>query len=228
MRIKSHIERGVLFHVINTGEDFHSFHDLNLVLAPFVPAPAQPKINLLDIEGRDGSLDLTEANGDIKYLDRYFTFTFSVFPRDDMSFEERQTFVSNALNGQRCKITLDKDPEYYYVGRCSVNEYKCDKMLRQIVITATVAPYKLLHHETVISFELSSASQTFILLNKRKPVVPVIACTGDARITFGSVSDYPLTAGTHKILDIQLKHGSNLIRASGTGSITFTYQEGDL
>lgn len=227
MKRKTYIETGVLFEVIGTGEAFHSFHDLNLILAPFALPPAKPKIDLLEIEGMDGSLDITEANGEVKYNDRELKFTFTVFPQDELTFEERQTVVSNALNGQRCKITLDKDSDYYFIGRCSVNEHLCDRRLCQIVITATVAPYKLLQHETVAPFTLSNTAQSIILVNKRKPVVPVITCTGNAAITFGGVTKQ-LEAGAYKVLDFQLKPGNNTFTVSGTGTITFTYQEGDL
>lgn len=228
MKRKVYIETGVSFYVIDADKDLHSFNDLHLILAPFTLPPAIPKINLLDIEGMDGSIDLTEANGEVKYYDRDLKFTFTVFGDDEMTFEERQTFISNALNGRRCKITLDKDSDYYFIGRCTVNDYLCDKMLRQVVITATVAPYKLLQQETVESFELTSVGETILLVNRRKSVVPVITCTGDARISFGGLVNYPLTAGEHKILDLQLKEGGNLVTVSGTGTITFRYQEGDL
>lgn len=227
MKQKTYIETGVLFEVIGTGEAFHSFRDLNLILAPFVLPPAQPKINLLEIEGMDGSLDLTEANGEVKYNDRELKFTFTVFLPDELTFEERQTAVSNALNGKRCKITLDKDCDYYFTGRCSVNEYLCDRRLCQIVITAKVAPYKLLQNETVESFALSNTEQSIVLVNRRKAVVPVITVTDAATITFGGVTKQ-LTAGSYKVLDFQLKPGNNAFTVSGTGTITFTYQEGDL
>ena len=227
MQRKTYIETGVLFEVIGTGEVFHSFRDLNLILAPFVLPPAKPKIDLLEIEGMDGSLDLTEANGEIKYNDRELKFTFTVFPQDDLTFEERQTAVSNALNGQRCKITLGKDADYYLIGRCTVNDHLCDRRLCQIVVTATVAPYKLLQNETVASFSLTNAAQTVILVNRRKSVVPTITVTASANVTFGNVT-VTLEAGTHKVLDFQLKQGNNDFVVTGTGTIQFSYQEGDL
>ncbi len=235
MKRKTYIESGALFHVIDSGEEFHSFRDLNLVLGPFVLKPTKPKISLLDIEGMDGSLDLTEANGEVKYYDRELTFTFSVFPQDDLTFEERQSIVSNAINGKRCKITLDKDPDYYFTGRCVVNEYLCDKRLCQIVVIATVAPYKMMHHETVVQVELTGAGQAIILMNKRKSVHPVITTTANnVKVTFKE-SEYTLkTAGTYtatthsELLNLQLKEGANILTVSGNGTITFTYREGEL
>ena len=227
MKRKTRIENGVLFQVVGSSDTIHSYYDLNLILAPFVMPPAKPKISLLDIEGMDGSLDLTEANGEVKYYDREPKFTFTVFPEDELTFEERQTIVSNALNGQVCKITLDKDSDYYYIGRCTVDEYLCDRRLCQIVITAIVAPYKIRHNATVVSVNLSTAEQDVILENGRKPVVPIINCTAAASITFNGVTAR-LAAGTHKILDFQLKQGNNVFTVFGSGTLKFTYQEGDL
>lgn len=135
---------GVKFGVI------HSYNDLNLILAPFTPTPAEPKVNFLEIPGRDGYLDLTEANGEVKYNSREFVFTFTAAPGDPLTFDERVSAVSNALNGLRCKITLDRDPDYYWEGRCAVSEYAQDKTIGQIEVTATVNPYKLKQEPTVI------------------------------------------------------------------------------
>ena len=57
------IYKGIYF------DDLHSFHDLNLILAPFVPTPAEPKEKYIDITGGDGSLDMTEALGEVKFKD---------------------------------------------------------------------------------------------------------------------------------------------------------------
>lgn len=128
--------------------DIHSYKDLNLVLAPFQMPPAEPKTNFIDVPGADGSLDMTEALGEVKFNDRTGSMTFSVLPQDD--FEVKKTQVSNILNGLKCKITLDKDPEFYYFGRLSVSDYKANKMLRQITVDFRVQPYKYKQTETVV------------------------------------------------------------------------------
>lgn len=215
------IETGVHF------DDIHSFHDLNLILSAVKISPAKPKTNYIDIPGGDGSKDLTEAHGEVKYSDRDITFTFTVFPKDEMTFEERQTAVSNVLNGKRCRITLDKDPYFYYQGRVTVDEYLQDRNLKQFTIKAVVRPYKWKQHETVAAFDLTSAVQTVILHNSKKSVVPTIICTGSTRIVFGDTI-HTLGEGTFKVLDICLVEGINTLQLSGSGTVTFTYQEGDL
>lgn len=207
--------------------NIHSFYDLNLILAPFTPAPAEPKVNFLEIPGRDGLLDLTEANGEVKFNSREFVFIFSVASGDTLTFDERLSAVSNALNGLRCKITLDRDPDHYWQGRCVLSEYDQDKNIGQIEVTATVDPYKLKQNATVVSVALSAEEKTVVLPNSRMTVVPTIECTGACTVTFGDAV-YTLEAGKHRIPAIRFVEDENVLKLSGTGEITFTYQEGEL
>lgn len=121
--------------------DLHSFDHLNLILSEVDIPPAVPKTYFVDNPGGEGSIDLTEALGEVRFKDRTCSFVFHVLPEDN--FEEKKTQVSNLLNGKRCKIRLDKDPGYYWDARCTVDEYHCDRMIRKIVVGAVVAPYKL-------------------------------------------------------------------------------------
>ena len=216
------IYKGIYF------DDIHSFHDLNLILAPFVPVPAEPKTNYIDIAGGDGSLDMTEALGEVKYKDRPFEFTFTINPSDKMTFDEKVSQISNVLNGRKCRITLDRDPDYFWEGRCIVDKYAQDRNLKQISVKATVKPYKIKQNETVISFDLATEEKEITLKNGRKSVVPEITCTDDNTVVvFGDITQ-TLSAGTHKILDIYLTEGNNLLKVSGSGTITFKYQEMEL
>ena len=219
------IETGIFF------DNIHSFYDLNMILSAAEIAPAVPKTVYVDIPGGDGSIDLSEALGEVKYNDRVHKFVLAMNPAGDLSeaaWEAKKTEVSNYLNGRACKITLDKDSGYYWVGRCAVDGYASNKRLRQISVSATVRPYKLKQDETIKSFALSTAGQTITLTNGRKSVCPVITCTNDnTKIVFNG-NTYTVNAGTHKLLNIRLTFGDNQLTIYGTGTITFKYQEGDL
>ena len=219
------IETGVLF------DDIHSFRDLNLVLAPFVLPPAKLKTNYITVPGRDGSIDATESTGKLTYEDREFSFTFTFFPEDDLTFEERQTVVSNALNGRRCKITIEKDPEYYLEGRTTVNEHFENKKIQQIVVGVRCAPYKMKQNETIFSFDLASNEQREIILpNSKKMVVPTIETSGEAVFEFGAYSKIYIDI-TVKNPNICLLEGANFLTLkarNGPASIKFTYREGVL
>lgn len=230
------IETGVYF------GDIHSFYDLNLILSSVEIAPASPKTNYVDIPGADGALDLTEAHGEVKYSDRTHKFTLTMNPADDLSeaaWEAKKTEVSNRLNGRACRITLDKDPDYFWQGRCVVDSYKSNKRLRQFVVAARVRPYKYKQTETVVSVCLDDYVDNtsgaimipdvpITLKNARKSVCPSITCTkDDTQIEFNG-DFYKFSAGTHKNLNIRLVEGDNELIILGMGTVTFSYQEGDL
>lgn len=205
-------------------DNIHSYKDLNLILSkPDIP-PAAVKTNYVDIPGGDGDVDLTEALGEIKFKSRDCSFTFTALPQDD--FEEKKKQVSNLLNGKRCRIRLDKDPNYYWEGRCFINEYASDKNLHKIVVGAKVAPYKL---KTTITTVIVPAGDLVkkTLVNGRKTVIPTITNTAVATIVFEG-DTYTLNAGTHTLLNIELKQGANNVTVTSAEAVEFTYQEGDL
>lgn len=220
------IKKGISF------DDIHSYYDLNLILSGLEIPPALPKTNYIEIEGADGSLDLTEVHGEVKFSDRECRFTFTLDPNtcdlSDEGFEYKKTQVSTMLSGKVFKIVLDRDAQYYYQGRCTVNEFLSDKRIRQIVVSAKVHPYKFKNEETVVKHELTSELQTLKLSNGRKYVVPEIICSNDNTTVVFGTSTYTFNAGTHKNLGIQLVEGENIVEVKGTGTIEFRYREGDL
>lgn len=205
-------------------DNTHSYNDLNLILSTVVIPPAMPRILLVDIPGGDGSVDLTESLGEVKFQDRECKFTFTVLPTDN--FEQKKTEISNFLNGRRCNIVVDKDPDYYWTGRCYVDEYASNKKINKIVVGAVVAPYKLKKQETIVIVPAGD-SVTVALSNGRRKVVPTITNTAAATIVFGN-AEYNLSAGTHKLLNIELVQGDNIVTVTSTEDVRFAYQEGDL
>lgn len=215
------------------GTDFggvHSNIDLHLIQQKVDVQPAEPKLNLIDIPGADGSKDLTEQPaGRVVFEARKITWTFALYPYDDWASKHSE--VSNVLNGRSLRITLDNDQDYYYLGRLKVKKYKVDRLLRQITIEASCYPYKLKQQVTTLGpVSLTTESRTLTLINDRRAVVPTITVTAETVIEWGS-NIYTVSAGTHKILDIELQEGTNTLKAyvtSDTGSITVVYQEGAL
>ena len=217
------IETGVYF------DNMHSFHNLNLVLSKVDIPPALPKTNYVEVSGGDGAIDLTEAHGEVRYSDRNCKFTFSMHPMDTMTWEQKQTAISNALNGKRFeRITLDKDSDYYFTGRCTVDSWSQDRKNRKIVVSARVKPYKMKQDITVHRYDLTKDEKTVRLWNGRKSVVPTFECSNDNTVVVFNGGTYTLAAGTHKILDICFKEGENVLKLSGSGNIKISYQEGEL
>ena len=137
------------------------------------------------------------------------------------------------MNGTRCKITLEKDPDYYLDARCTVDEHFANKKLRQIVVGVRCAPYKMNQHETVVSCDLASNEEkTIILLNSKKQVCPIIEVSGKVTIEFNGYSrTYSDPDEPFKDLNICLLNGVNTLVAKASGNaatIKFSYREGVL
>ena len=67
---------GITFISINENISKHSFRDFGLVLTSQEIGLPAPKTYIVEIEGRNGSLDLSESFGEIKYENRELKFTF--------------------------------------------------------------------------------------------------------------------------------------------------------
>lgn len=211
--------RGISFNGI------HSYRDLNLVMSSADIPPASPKTVFVDVPGGDGTVDLSEALGGIRFSNREASFVFTVLPTDD--FEQKKTQISNLLNGKRVEIILDKDSGYHWTGRCAVNEYASDRRIHKITVGATLSPYKLKNEPTTVTLTATGTAQSRTLTNARMPVVPEITCTAAVTAVFGG-NTYQMNAGTHKIPGIRLTEGENVIQVSGSGTVTIKYREGDL
>ena len=214
------------------GTDFggiHSHRDLNLIQQKVVEQPAEPKLNLVNIPGADGTKDMSELpGGRLFYKDRKVTWTFALYPGENWDAKHRQ--VSNAINGKRCRITLDTNPGYYYNGRVVVKKYNRDRALRQITVEATCAPYLLKQQPTVITADLTTDFLAITLANEKMPTVPTIEVSVAASLRWNGATA-EVAAGRYTSLDIELQEGDNILEvraASGTGTVTITYQEGSL
>lgn len=121
--------------------NYHSYRDFQLILSAKTIGTPSPKTETIDIPGGDGVLDLTEFFGETKYKNRPLSFEFSsmVTPSEFMS---QFATVQNALHGKKMTIALDDDPEWYYIGRISVSEWKADRNIGKLTIDCDCEPYK--------------------------------------------------------------------------------------
>lgn len=204
---------GVLF------GNIHSFRDLYLVLSKVEIPPAKPKTIYVDLPGADGSVDLTEAFGKVNFSNRECTFLFTVLPNHD--FEQVKRIVSSTLNGLKTRIVVEKDPEYYWNGRCYVDEYKSDEGLNQIVVAAIVDPYKL--KKAIISeYGSGEEVQETISIAGLCPVTLEWKFTEETTVIVGTETKN-FSSGTYRMYDVE--PGDFSFTYSTSGTITVSYQE---
>lgn len=221
----------------------NSYKDFGLILTSKDIGLPDPKTETVDIAGADGVIDLTEVlTDDIKYKQRKLQFTFTVM--DSMhEWSAILSEISNYVHGKRLRILLDWDKNYYYEGRCKVNQFKTNKRLATIVIDAEVDPYKLEVNSSstpwiwdtfsfidgiiYLNTVNVSGSITVNLLNRRKIVSPTFTVTSAMKVNFnGKIYDLP--KGTTTVLGIRLQEGDNYVTFTGTGTVTIDYKGGSL
>lgn len=202
--------------------DLHSYRDLKLILIEKEIGAPHVKTKLLEIEGADGSLDLTDFFGEPKYGDVTHKFTFStIVPRSD--FLTQYSNIKNALHGKKLRIILDDDPGFYYVGRCYVSSFTNERNIGTVSIECECEPYKYQLTKTVVTHAVDG-TDTIVLTNSRKRAVPTITASAPMTIVFGDGS-WAKSAGTFVIPELELFAGANNVTVTGKGTITFTWQE---
>lgn len=204
---------------------FHSYRDLNLILNEKEVGAPPVKENKLEIEGADGSIDLTEVFGRPTYGDVTLKFAFStIVPRSD--FLIQYSTVKNALHGKKLRIVLDDDPGFCYVGRCFVSAFTNERGIGRISIDCDCEPYKYKLTKTVVTRSVDG-TEAITLTNGRKHAVPTITTTAAMTIAFGD-GVWTNSAGSYTIPELELVEGDNVVTVTGTGNITFAWQEGEL
>jgi phage-related protein len=197
---------------------------LGLYLSSFSIEKPAPKTIYVDIPFGDGALDLSEASGEIRYSARRVKMSLQGV-MTTAELEILSTTVANMIHGSKVKIQFDKDPLYYYLGRASVSYQKLGA-IGEIGVEAICDAYKY-KNEVTRQIEAVSTSKSVTLNNLRKTAYPKITTTAPFDITkdgatysYGVVTDFATT--------IPLYAGANELTLTGTGTITFDWQEGAL
>ena len=206
--------------------DKHSISNWDLLLVKRSIETPSIKEKKVDIPARNGSIDLSDFFGEVKYNNRNITMEFDMFqkPQEWMNLKQQ---ITNYIHGRVHKIIFDNDANYYYKGRCKISSFDNETTVGHITIEADCEPYKYKIAETVITKAITP-NLLINCLNDRMTTIPTFTVTAQIKIKFNNVT-YTVQAGTHKILDIVFKEGNNSITVvEGTGNITIKYQEGAL
>lgn len=221
----------------------NSYKDFGLILTSKDIGLPEPKMEKVDVPGADGVIDLAELlTDDVKYKQRKLQFTFTVIDPINV-WSTTLSKVTNYLHGRKLKILLDWDKNFYYEGRCKVNQFKTNKRLATIAVDAEVAPYKLEVNgagqpwfwdtfsfiDGIIYLNKAevSGTTTVNLINRRKIVSPKFTTTANMTVTFDDAT-YDLPKGTTTVLGIRLKKGDNHVTFKGNGTVTIEYKGGSL
>lgn len=224
-----YVQPGDIAYHSNRGADDDDYN-LHLIQQTTVIAPALPKLVLVDVPGANGSVDLTEVLGaGVMYNDRLITITYALYPGSD--WEETKSRVSNAINGMRCRISFDDDPEWYYEGRVQVTDHSTDRMLRQITVEAICQPFKRRFVQSFVGATLSQSSYTDLdLAIGKEGQIPVITVSAPTEVVWGDflINFLPGTNVAPELYMNGTQKISAILLDPGIGSISVSWREGSL
>lgn len=210
-------------------DKFNTWYDWRLILTSKDVTPPEPKINLVELDGMSGSLDLSEAlTGEVTYKDRIVSATFWTNNGSRKDREKLLRDIRISLHGRKIKIVDPDDPDHYFYGRIKIKSESNILAYAEISIEATCEPWRYAIEESTRYVEVNQDIVDVVIHNDGvKTLSPVITVTGSVDITHNGVTT-SLTDGNYIISGVKLYRGVNVVKVSGEGAVTFTYREADL
>lgn len=197
--------------------------DMGLKMTGFyIPMPS-PKTNLIDIPGGDGSVDLSEVSGRIRYSDRSgvnFTFDFIDGSYDKWLYTYSK--LSELLHGKKAKVRVSADPHWYYMMRLTLDSNKTNPFLSQFTLSGTADPFKYAQKETVVKKELED--ETVVLEGFGIGSVPEFIVSDSNMLKLvREEKEYSLVDGYNRFADLVINEKEELT-FSGSGNVTIHYR----
>lgn len=239
----------IIFGEKNTWADWCLFPSSRPVINP-----PKPKTKYVDIPGADWQLDLsTVLTGDVAYGPREGSIEFIVDNGQLSDYRADKWFVLYSeildyLHGKYLKATLEDDPDFYYEGRFTLNNWKSDSHNSKITIDYNLRPFKIEATSSLedwlwdpFSFETGiireykdlrvDGSRSLLVVGRRMMVIPSFIVDSDdgngLKVTFNGTT-YNLPDGTSRVLNIQTKEGENTLTFTGKGVVSVDYRGGCL
>lgn len=133
-----------MYHSITIGEK-NTWDNWHLIPSPrpvINPAPLNEKY--VEVPGRSGAIDLTEAmTGSPTYGNRTGQWEFYVMHEYwPGGWADAYSTIMQYVHGKRFRVVMEDDPNYYYEGRISVNNWSSPKDYSKITLSYNLDPYK--------------------------------------------------------------------------------------
>ena len=204
---------------------YHSYDDLNMLLAKREIGLPEVQTSTVEVPGRDGALDLTDVLYGVKYDNRTIKLTLlTTTVISESNWAELLSDISGKLHGQKLKIIFDEDTDWYYYGRVSINKFQTDCRKQEVVLECDCEPYKLAVEDTVV--EVTSPAEVTLICDRMSTIATL---TTDATITLVyDSSSLVMSAGTYYLTGIPLEEGETTWTLTGTANVTITYTQGRL
>ncbi|WP_373738494.1 hypothetical protein [Jeotgalibaca porci] len=207
--------------------DKYSHHDWQLILTRKDIGLPKVKEDYINIPSGDGSIDISEAlRGEPSYDDREVSFDFDLLVDPEKQVAIRQELAAY-IHGRKLKLVEPDDPNYYYLARLSISEFKLNGWIVKVSIDGTAAPYKYKNELSVYSATIGNGDLVITCTNDRKRVIPTITVSKSCSVSFEG-RQYALLEGENRLTNVILSMGENKLVFSGAPNTTvkIEYREG--
>lgn len=223
----------------------HTERDWGLkLLSVYIPMP-QPKTQLLDIPGGDGSIDLTEANtGRPAYTDRDgIELVFDLMDGDYKTWFMKYSQFAAEVHGKKAKMVLDDDPGHYYMVRLGIDGQKTNPVYGRITLKGAAEPFKYDVQSsaeewlwdtfnfctgvirTLKDIAIDSTNRTIKILGAGIDTTPVFVVTkaDNLKLTHEGRT-YTLKVGRNRFPAVRVGEQDVTLAFSGSGTLTVEYR----
>lgn len=211
-------------------DDIHTGDDWDLILNSKTIDPPEPKTYEVDLDGRDGVLDLSESlAGEIKYKNRTITAVYIMTEGTRLEREILIRKITNYLHGRKRKIVEPDDPDHYFVGRSKISAVSNNQAYATFTVTSNCEPWRYFREGISRYCKINSKTPQKLVFtnNGARTSCPTITITGLVTIVIDGKATN-LTAGTYRLTGLKFYTGVNEVTIYGSGSATFSYEEADL
>lgn len=170
---------------LEDGTRYNTWKDWHLVPTerPYVVPPAL-KAHYTNIDASNGTVDQTTALTEYPVFDdRSNSWTFYVINNGveintyHGEWYDRYSKIANTIHGQKVKVYLDDQPDYYYTGRVTINNWSNGNTWSQIQIGYQLYPYKLSVEDYDTGVQNVSGTTAIKVVGSEMPISPKITVT---------------------------------------------------
>jgi len=228
---------------------YNSAEDWNLVLRSFEIEDANARRFAVEIPGRDGVLDLSDALGGVYYENRKIVLNFACVNFVTERFHLLASIMRNALDGKVMRLTFSGDLAYFWRGRAQVDAEWGGLNYSVITVTIDAEPHK---YSVISSYEpwewspfnfvtgvITQASDIALTGGTVTVTLPVDPArgkptlwlnTGSAKARLSSDQKWhTLKAGANLFPEIRMSATAEVqLLLNGTGSVGVEYRVGSL
>lgn len=231
----------VKFNILDELKEINTYDTYGLILSSQEIGLPSVKTKFIDIDGRNGSLDMTEAFDEVLYGDRTLTFTFNIVS-DTYAWDELRTRIAEDLHGKRCRITVYSDTTnvskqtifdltFFYYGRCMIDKYQSSKGLGTIVIKCICEPFKyswpMNYNFTLGTTESTTITETFEVTGKPTQIKCDAGTDTSSYVIFkiDDEAEFAVNRGSEAYYPTLIGQGEHTVQITGQGSAYISFQE---